>query len=228
MPRILPQRQPDSPEHAVVPVPRPPFFKPVAGFILSSFVRGKIRRGDTNMVSSRRLLDEYLSIIPPDDQERILLYFNQMEKSKERLKNRRLPLLEHYKTAKFYEETSVQTLVIAKDVSDRAHHTELVSRMARETGLTDFSVDHPFHGLYRVHSTTSDWSDCTLPTATGEDPSSTDGRDTTMQHFLNLPPSVSSDSLSSNIGEEEDNSSRPGSSIGERPIEHLDMWSNAS
>jgi hypothetical protein len=69
-----------------------------------------------------------------------------------------------------------------------------------------------------------------------------------MQHVPNLPPSVSRDPLSSNVGEE-DNSckalllprpfvevehshylARPGS-IGERPessIEHLDMWSNAS
>jgi len=77
MSSILPQGHPSRPEHAVVPVPRPRFFKTVSGFILGGFVRGKIRRGDTNMDSLRRLLDEYLSIIPSDDQEKILLNFNQ-------------------------------------------------------------------------------------------------------------------------------------------------------
>ena len=37
-----------------------------------------------------------------------------MRKTKESLKSRRLPLLEHYKTAKDYEESSVRTLEIAK------------------------------------------------------------------------------------------------------------------
>lgn len=77
MSSVLAQRQPCRPAHAVVPVPRPLFFKTVAGFIIGGFVRGKIRRGDTNMDSLRRLLDEYLPIIPPDDQEDILLNFNQ-------------------------------------------------------------------------------------------------------------------------------------------------------
>lgn len=78
MSSILPQRQPCRPGPADVPVPRPRFLKTVAGFVLSGFVRGKIRRGDTNMDSLRRLLDEYLSIIPPVDQEEILVDFNQL------------------------------------------------------------------------------------------------------------------------------------------------------
>ena len=90
----------------------------------------------------------------------------------------------------------------------------------------DFNMDHPFHGLYRAHSTTSDWSDCTLPAATAgnwnwvipagcdadkisENVSTTDGRDsdTPTQHFLNLPSSLSSDHLSSNLGEGDNSSS---------------------
>jgi len=86
----------------------------------------------------------------------------------------------------------------------------------------DFNVDHPFHGLYRVPSTTSDWSDCTLPVApggkwtrvapvrrnadhiSGDGPKTpgTDGGDPPTQHFLNLP-SVSGDNLSSIVGDED-------------------------
>jgi len=151
-----------------------------------------------------------------------------MRKTKESLKSRSLPLLEHYKTAKDYEESSVRTLEIVKDASDRAHNTELASRMARETGLIDFSVDHPFHGLYRVPSTTSDWSDCTLPDAPGGDgprTPGTDGGDPPTQQFLNLP-SVSGDHLSSIVGDE-DSPSRPGSP-GQTLIEPCDIWSNTS
>jgi len=44
---------------------------------LSPLVRGNMRRADTDMQEIRRLLDEYQAIIPPDDQEMILVNLKQ-------------------------------------------------------------------------------------------------------------------------------------------------------
>jgi len=77
MSSVLSRRKPRKAAHEAVPVPRQRFLKTIVGFALSSFVHGKIRRADTNMDSLRRLLQDYLSIISPDDQEDILLNYNQ-------------------------------------------------------------------------------------------------------------------------------------------------------
>jgi len=161
MSRMLPQRDCHKAARVAVTVPRDRFLKTFAGFIISSLVRWNIRRGNTNMDSIQSLLEEHLSIIPVDDQEHILLNFNQMQRVRESLNSHSLPPIILYKKAKTYDRTSTRVLEMVKDASDRARENDTVGRMARETGLTNFATDHP---LRRVHSIDSDWSDCTLPT----------------------------------------------------------------
>ena len=52
-------------------------FNAVISPFLSPFVHGNMRRADTDMQEIRRLLDEYQAIIPSNDQETILVNFNQ-------------------------------------------------------------------------------------------------------------------------------------------------------
>ena len=52
-------------------------FNAVISPFLSPFVRGKIRRADTDMQEIRRLLDEYQAMMPTHDQETILVNFNE-------------------------------------------------------------------------------------------------------------------------------------------------------
>ena len=52
-------------------------FNAVISPFLSPLVRGNMRRADTDMQEIRRLLDEYQAIIPPDDQETILINLKQ-------------------------------------------------------------------------------------------------------------------------------------------------------
>jgi hypothetical protein len=75
--RMLPQRNFSKAARVADTVPRDRFLKTFAGFVISSLVRGNIRRGNTNMDSIQSLLEEYLPIISPEDQEHILLNFNQ-------------------------------------------------------------------------------------------------------------------------------------------------------
>jgi hypothetical protein len=74
---MLPQRNFSKAARVADTVPRDRFLKTFAGFVISSLVRGNIRRGNTNMDSIQSLLEEYLPIISPEDQEHILLNFNQ-------------------------------------------------------------------------------------------------------------------------------------------------------
>ena len=52
-------------------------FNAVISPFLSPLVRGSMRRADTDVQEIRRLLDEYQAILSPDDQETILVNFNQ-------------------------------------------------------------------------------------------------------------------------------------------------------
>ena len=72
MSNMLRQRNPCRAVDVTVPVPRQRFLKTIACFVINGLARGKIRRGDINMDSLRSLLEEYLPIISPDDQEGIL------------------------------------------------------------------------------------------------------------------------------------------------------------
>ena len=73
---ILRQRNPRRAEVAV-PVPRQHFLKTIACSVIDGLSRGKIRRANVNMDSLRSLLEEYLPIISPRDQEEILQNFDQ-------------------------------------------------------------------------------------------------------------------------------------------------------
>jgi len=77
MSNMLRQRNPRRAADVAVPVPRQRFLKTIASSIIGGLVRGKIRRANTNMDSLRSLLEEYLPIISPDDQDDILLNFYQ-------------------------------------------------------------------------------------------------------------------------------------------------------
>jgi len=158
---MLPQRDCHKAARVAVTVPRDRFLKTFAGYVISSLVRGNIRRGNTNMDSIQSLLEEFLPIIPAEDQDDILYNFNQIRDARESLNSHSLPPIVRYKKAKTYDKMSTLVLEMAKDASDRARENDTVGRMARETGRTNFATDHP---LRRVHSANSDWSDCTLPT----------------------------------------------------------------
>jgi len=179
MSNMLLQRNPRRAADVVVQVPRQHFLKTIACFVINGLSRGKIRRANINMDSIQSLLEEYLPIISIYDQEDILHNLDKMQMIKDSLNSNFLPPLVHYKKAKTFEEMSILILEIAKDASDRARHDIVVSTMARETGRTNFDMVHPLHGLHRVDSTTTDWSDCTLPAATGEDASSMDHQEIT-------------------------------------------------
>jgi hypothetical protein len=72
MSNTLCQLNPHRATDVVVPVPRQRFLKTVACFVINGLTHGKIRRADINMDSLRSLLEEYLPIISPGDQEDIL------------------------------------------------------------------------------------------------------------------------------------------------------------
>jgi len=216
-------------------------FNAVISPFLSPFVRGNMRRADTDMQEIRRLLDEYQAIIPSSDQETILINFNQLRAMKQRLTTHKFSPSDHLEEAKRYKVMARFTLKMTKGASERARDDEMASKMAIDTGLARFGTDYPLHSLHRVQSTASDWSDCTLPTETinvdiyqsqetGENALAigVNGGDMPMQQFLTLPSSVSNDHLStSTLTDEADNSSLPGS-LGLTLVEAWDTRSNVS
>lgn len=66
-----------NPNNAARVVATAALFNAVISPFLSPFVRGNMKRADTDMQEIRRLLDEYQAIIPSNDQETILVNFNQ-------------------------------------------------------------------------------------------------------------------------------------------------------
>lgn len=72
MSNMLRQRNPGRAMDVVVSVPRQHFLKTIASFVINGLASGRIRRANVNMDSLQSLLEEYLPIISPDDQERIL------------------------------------------------------------------------------------------------------------------------------------------------------------
>jgi len=233
-----PRRTPNKTARVAVTVA---LFNAVLYPFLSPLVRGNMRRADADMQEIRRLLDEYQAIIPPDDQETILVNLKQLRAIKQRLRTQRFSPSDHLDETKRYKVMARFTLEITKEASERAHDDDMVGKMARDTGLTSFITDHPLPTLRRVQSTTSDWSDCTLPMETinvdicqsqetGENALaiSVNGGDMPMQQFLTLPSSVSNDHLStSTLTDEADNSSLPGSP-GSTLVEVWDTRSNVS
>ena len=72
MSNMLCQHNPGRAADVVVPVPRQRFLKTIACFVINGLAHGKLRRANINMDALRSLLEEYLPIISPDDQEDIL------------------------------------------------------------------------------------------------------------------------------------------------------------
>jgi len=65
-----PQSNPRGAVRLIVPVA---LLNAVAAPILRGLIRGKIRRADANKDALRRILENYQPIIPPDDQDAILV-----------------------------------------------------------------------------------------------------------------------------------------------------------